>query len=301
MTLSNKAKIWIFSITGGVFILFLSLFLTLGYQRIDAGHVGIKVNLYGTQKGVQDITEVSGAVWYGKITTVVYEFPTFIQNKEYTLAETKESKNNQEFRVSTRDGSKAAFDVSINYQIRPDKVTSIFKNYRKGLEELEETIIYNYLREAFNKAAGRFTCDELYGNRERFKQTADSILRAKLEPDGFDIKQIVILGDIRFPKSINDAIEAKIKAKETATKKQEELVSAEADAKKRIADANGRAEAAKIAARGRAEAIKIEAEANSKLQQSLSPQILQKMWIDKWNGQLPSTMSGDNDLLMQIQ
>jgi hypothetical protein len=29
-------------------------------NRIDGGHVGIKVNLYGSEKGVSDITEVTG-------------------------------------------------------------------------------------------------------------------------------------------------------------------------------------------------------------------------------------------------
>ena len=36
------------------------------YTRIDAGHEGIKVNLYGDSKGVDDVELVSGAVWYLK-------------------------------------------------------------------------------------------------------------------------------------------------------------------------------------------------------------------------------------------
>ena len=35
-----------------------------GYERIDAGHEGIKVNLYGDRKGVDDVELVTGAVWY---------------------------------------------------------------------------------------------------------------------------------------------------------------------------------------------------------------------------------------------
>ena len=36
-------------IVGSVSILFLSIF---GVERIDAGHVGVKVNMYGDGKGV---------------------------------------------------------------------------------------------------------------------------------------------------------------------------------------------------------------------------------------------------------
>lgn len=34
-----------------------------GYERIDAGHEGMKVNLYGSSKGVDDVSLVTGAVW----------------------------------------------------------------------------------------------------------------------------------------------------------------------------------------------------------------------------------------------
>lgn len=47
-------------------ILFIALmsvvFASCGYERIDAGHEGIKVNLYGDRKGVDDVELVTGAV-----------------------------------------------------------------------------------------------------------------------------------------------------------------------------------------------------------------------------------------------
>jgi hypothetical protein len=51
-------------------------------ERIDAGHVGVKVNQYGDNKGVDDVVAVTGMVFYNPFTTTVYEFPTFIQHKE---------------------------------------------------------------------------------------------------------------------------------------------------------------------------------------------------------------------------
>ena len=56
-----------------------AMFTSCGYERVDAGYEGIKVNLYGDDKGVDDITLVTGAVWYNPITTAVYEYPTFVQ------------------------------------------------------------------------------------------------------------------------------------------------------------------------------------------------------------------------------
>ena len=52
--------------------------------RIDAGHVGIKVKQTGSDKGLHDITEVTGWVFYNPISYSFYEFHTFVQKKEYT-------------------------------------------------------------------------------------------------------------------------------------------------------------------------------------------------------------------------
>ena len=46
--------------------------------RIDAGHEGIKVNLYGSNKGVSDVELVTGMVFFNIFTEAVYEYPTFI-------------------------------------------------------------------------------------------------------------------------------------------------------------------------------------------------------------------------------
>ena len=59
-----------------------SIFAFVGCERIDAGHVGVKVNLYGDGKGVDDVTEVTGWVFYNPISTKIVEFPTFMQHKE---------------------------------------------------------------------------------------------------------------------------------------------------------------------------------------------------------------------------
>ncbi len=61
------------------FILLVVLFNSC--ERIDAGHVGVKVNQYGDNKGVDDVVAVTGMVFYNPITTKIYEFPTFIQHK----------------------------------------------------------------------------------------------------------------------------------------------------------------------------------------------------------------------------
>ena len=58
-----------------VVALILWIIQPVSYENIDAGNVGIKINLYGTDRGVDNITIVTGRVWYNTWTTKIIEFP----------------------------------------------------------------------------------------------------------------------------------------------------------------------------------------------------------------------------------
>ena len=92
-------------------------------------------------------------------------------------------------------------------------------------------------------------------------------------------------------KAITDEAVAK-KAVETA---EQNLLKEEIIAKQQSVQAQAEQDAAKI----KAETKLIEAEADKKanelLNQSLSDEILQKEWIDKWDGKMPTYYSGSDD------
>ena len=52
-------------------------------ERIDAGHEGILVNLYGSETGVNDVFYVYGYVFYNPFTQSVYEYPTYVQTIQH--------------------------------------------------------------------------------------------------------------------------------------------------------------------------------------------------------------------------
>ena len=58
-----------------------------------------------------------------------------------------------------------------------------------------------------------------------------------------------------------------------------------------------------MAAKGKADAEIIEAEgtanANAKLQQSLTPLIVEQRKLEKWDGKLPGIVAGNSNLLIQ--
>jgi regulator of protease activity HflC (stomatin/prohibitin superfamily) len=260
-------------------ILFLTTFM-FSCNRIDAGHVGIKVNLYGSDKGVSDITEVTGMVWYNPFTKSVYEVPTFVQNAVYTASETKHSPNNEEFRVTTRDGMVAAFDLSMNYQTPSEEVVRIFRKYRKPINELEKTVVRTYLREAFNNVASKYTAESLYENRADFEEEAEIRAKEILQREGFIIEQIVVLNEIRLPADVTQRINDKVKAAQITKQMQEEVRQAEASAEKRVAKARGDSLAMVTLAAAEANAYKIK-------KQELNELLIKQQFIEKWDGKLP--------------
>ena len=249
---------------------FLLIFLFMSCERIDAGHVGVKVNLYGDNKGVDDVVAVTGMVFYNPLTTKVYEFPTFIQHKEY--------KDQNSFIVNSKDGSEFSVSPIMNYSVQREKVPAIFSKYRRSLEDIEEGFLKTAVYDAFRLATNKYTADELISNRAVFEVEVRRLLDGQLLKEGFVINQFT--SNLIYPETFKKSIEAKNNAVQAALRAENEVKTAEAQAKIKVATAEGNAQAMLTSA-------KAEAEANRLKQQTLTPLLLQLEWINKWDGKLP--------------
>jgi regulator of protease activity HflC (stomatin/prohibitin superfamily) len=250
------------------FILLVVLFNSC--ERIDAGHVGVKVNMYGDNKGVDDVVAVTGMVFYNPITTKVYEFPTFIQHKEY--------KGENSFIVNSKDGSEFSVSPIMNYSVQREKVPAIFSKYRRPLEDIEEGFLKTAVYDAFRLATNKYTADELISNRAVFEIEVRRLLDGQLLKEGFTINQFT--SNLIYPETFKRSIEAKNNAVQAALRAENEVKTAEAQAKIKVATAEGNAQAMLTSA-------KAEAESNRMKQVTLTPLLLQLEYINKWDGKLP--------------
>jgi regulator of protease activity HflC (stomatin/prohibitin superfamily) len=257
-------------IGGSIIGLFLMVFLFKSCERIDAGHVGVKVNLYGDNKGVSDVTEVTGMVFYNPITHSIYEFPTFIQHKEYT--------GENSFVVNSKDGSEFHVSPIINYSVQREKVPAIFAKYRRSLDQIEEGFLKTSVFDAFRLATNKYTADELIGNRQAYEIEVRKILEGQLLREGFVVNQFT--SNLVYPETFKTAIEAKNNAVQSALMAENKVKQAEAEAKIKVATAEGNAQALLTSA-------KAEAEANRMKQQTLTPLLIQLEYVQKWDGKLP--------------
>jgi regulator of protease activity HflC (stomatin/prohibitin superfamily) len=255
---------------GGIVAFLLLIILFKSCERIDAGHVGVKVNLYGDNKGVSDVTEVTGMVFFNPITHNIYEFPTFIQHKEYT--------GENSFVVNSKDGSEFHVSPIINYSVKREKVPAIFAKYRRSLDQIEEGFLKTSVFDAFRLATNKYTADELIGNRQAYEIEVRRILETQLLNEGFIVNQFT--SNLVYPETFKAAIEAKNNAVQAALRAENEVKTAEAQAKIKVATAEGNAQALLTSA-------KAEAEANRLKQATLTPLLIQLEYVNKWDGKLP--------------
>ena len=270
----------------GVSVLVLMIFSFTGCERIDAGHVGVKVNLYGDGKGVDDVTEVTGWVLYNPISTKIVEFPTYVQHKEYKKTE---EGVDESFVVNSKDGSEFHCSPMVNYSVKREKVPYIFGKYRVELDRIEEGFLKTSIFDAFRVVANSYNADALISNRQEFEIKVRQVLEKQLSPEGFILQQFT--SNLVYPETFKKAIEAKNNAVQSALMAENQVKTAEAQARIKIATAEGNAQSLLTNARA-------EAESNKLRQQTLTPLLLQQMWIEKWRGNVPSTILGSNQNLM---
>jgi regulator of protease activity HflC (stomatin/prohibitin superfamily) len=258
----NKSLVKFGVIFGIVLLLFT---FVISCENIDAGNIGIKVNKFGTGRGVSGVTECTGTVFYSPITTSIKEFPINIRHKEYT--------GDDSFVVNSKDGSEFHVSPIVNYRINPDKATQIFAKYRKDLDGIESGFLKTAVTEAFRIVTNSYTADQLISSREAFDTKVKAVLRKQLQPEGFELDQFTT--NLEYPASFKNAINAKNNAVQKALMAENRVKQAQAEAKIKVATAAGDAEATLTRARA-------EAEANKLKQATLTPMLIQQQWIDAW-------------------
>ena len=246
-----------------ILFVFITIVFSMSCTRIDAGHEGIKVNLFGDKKGVDEVSLVTGWVVFNPLTEKVYEYPTFVQTVDYNL-----------FTVNAKGGLAFTMDPTVSIKIIDGKTPEIFKKYRLNLDEIVNTTLYTVVVNACRIQVNKFTPDEITSNRDSVENAIETQLRTELEKENFYLERLTT--GLTYPSSIQEAITAKDKATQDALRVQRELEIVEAEAQKKIV------------------AAQAEKEANELRTKALTPAILQQQWIEKWNGQLPVYVTGDN-------
>jgi hypothetical protein len=249
-------------------------------ERIDAGHVGIKVSNVGDNRGVGRTEYVTGWVFYNSWISRIYEFPIHQQHIDYEAND-----------IVTKGGFRATIKPSFNYSINAGNVADMFQNLRVGVKEMEQGWLKNAIVGSVNDVANRYTVDSIFNHREEFE--ADIVKECnKRVAKWFNVSQLRT--NIIPPAEISESIVAKTRAIQEVQVAENRRQVAVAEAERKIAEARGDSAQAVIQAAGRAEAIRKE-------QMSLTPLYIDYIKVQKWSGQVPTTVAGGgSSFLIQL-
>lgn len=248
---------------------------------VPAGHRGIRVYLLGGDKGVDEVELGVGRYLYWPITQEIYVFPVFQQNHIWAKYGQQE---NRSITFQTQEGVSVNGDFGISYSVDSAKVTQLFQQYRRGLDEITDIFLRNMVRDALNAEASKMTIEEVYGaKRQDLLAGVEQRVRQQVEAHGIIIDRLYSVGDFRLPPIVVSAINAKIEATQRAQQRENEVREAKAQAAKKIAQAEGEAESLRISA-------KAEADSNLIRAQSLTDTLIRYELVRRWNGILPSVV-----------
>jgi regulator of protease activity HflC (stomatin/prohibitin superfamily) len=276
-----------------IVLLLLGVFL-LPVTRIEAGHVGVVINLAGQQRGASEIPVRTGWVAYSPLSTQIIEFPTYVQTVKWTKDLSEGHPINEEMGFNSKEGMEIFVDVSLSYAIEPTKVPDFYVKYRVGdMDIFTHGILRDVVRNSLNEVASTYVVEDIYGEKKaEFLRKVQTMIEQKMTPVGVGVQQFGFIGAPRVPAVIATAITAKAQAIQQAERARNELQTTQAEAAKKIAEAEGDAKSLVTRAQG-------ESDANRIRQNSLTPQLPElrriennRALIDKWNGQLPTVESG---------
>ena len=164
---------------------------------------------------------------------------------------------------------------SINYAINKSTAMNLFKEV--GTDYFNK-LVYPRMLEITKGVFSKYTAENLVANRQRLSEAIREGLHSELDQYGINVISVSI-ENLDFTDAFTDAVEAKQVA---AQKKLQAEINADADA---------------YALRVRSEA---EGEANKKIAESLTENLIRFNEIKAWDGKLPTYMAGEGSSTMPI-
>ena len=274
--------------------LVLGLVLVTSCTKVEPGYVGIKVNQYGNQKGVDDFPITTGRVWYNPMTEEIYIFPTFRQNVVWTKASTEGSPNDDSITFNSIEGAEANVDIGLSYSLLAEKVPHIFVEFRKDIDHITHIYLRSEVRDAFSRHASKMKIMDIFGTgKQALLEAVKADLNEKFNHLGITFEMVSFVGAIRADQKVMDSISATIQATQRAIEAQNKILQSTAEANQAIEKARGEAESLLAVA-------KAQATANEIVTKSISGELLQYKMIEKWNGVTPQVTSNGSALLPMI-
>ena len=245
--------------------------------KVPVNSVGI---IYSPFNGTSEVTLSEGFHFKSPLDKV-YKISTEIQTKTV-----------ENLTTQTRDAQYINSVLDIKYKVNASNAYMVFKQYRT-LNNMSDNFIVPTVQRVLEQATTTYNVIDILGEKR-------TEIYGKLEKDlieefalyGIEFVSITI-NDMDAGEAIEQAITAEAVAKKAVETAEQELAKAKIEASQKSVLALAEKEAATIEAETKLIQAQAEKEANELLQQSLTESILKQLWIEKWNGKVPTYYGGD--------
>ena len=157
--------------------------------------------------------------------------------------------------------------VALNYHLDPAKVNEIYQTI--GVDYADKYIA-PAIQEVVKASTAKFNAEELITQRPIVKDAIEEGLKNRLNSRDMIVERVSIT-DFQFSKQFTEAIESKVTAQQLALKAENDLKRIKIEAEQAVEKAKGESQAIRII--------------NEQLEKS--PQYVQFLATQKWNGILP--------------
>lgn len=245
-------------------VIFLIITFFNSFKTIPTGFVGVKTR-FGQ---VQDTMLNEGLNLKIPFIEKIVLMDCRTQKTEYTME------------ASSKDLQKISnYKIAINYNITKDTANQLYKSVGVDYKNI---IVEPAIQSVMKDSVANFTAEELITKRSEVAQFALDKLTEKFQNSGITLTGLDIL-DLSFSEEFDTAVEQKQIVEQETQKAQYELEKARVENQKKIENAQADAE--------------VMAAQNSQITDNylkLKEIENQKAMIEKWNGQLPTTMTGSD-------
>lgn len=194
------------------------------------------------------------------------------------------------------DIQEVSVSYTLNYQIDKVNAQEIYKTVGK---KYYDTVIVPNIAEAVKVVTARYTAEELISSRAELAIAIEETLSESLAQYNIQVVSAAI-EDMDFTDAFTNAVEAKQVAAQNKLQAEieqaQKIMEQESAAEMAVIQAEAAAQVAKTEADAKAYTGQKEAEANAALEKSITQELLDYYYILQWNGVLPSTYVGSDDV-----
>lgn len=199
------------------------------------------------------------------------------------LMSTQIQKYTTQTSASSKDLQVVTTEVTLNYQLDSAKVGQIYRNMR---QDYVHRIIQPFVQEAVKSVAANFDAEQLITRRPLVKKDLQDLLSRRLHDLGINVVELSIT-EFQFTQVFQDSIEAKVKAVQQALEAENALKRVEFESQQAV-----------VKARAEAKGLELQKAQITEQLLELRKIEVQRDAVNKWNGQMPSVVTGSGPVPM---